>query len=59
MLFGLLVPDLNRMQVSTWPGGQSVLSHGSTLIQRLCQVCYVVSGQNQYIQLGELGVRWD
>lgn len=57
--FQLLVPYFDRMQVPARPGGGSVLCHRSVLIQRLGQVCYVVSSQDQDIQLGQFGVGWD
>jgi len=52
-------PHLHRMQVSAWPGGQGVLGQRGSLVQCLCQVSDVVRRQNQNIQLGQLGVRWD
>ncbi len=49
----------NRMQVSTWPGGQGVLRQRPSLVQGLCQVSDVVRSQDQNVQLGQLGVWWN
>lgn len=50
---------LNRMQISPQLGGQGVLSLRPSLVQCLRQESYVVSSQNQNVQLGQFGVRWD